>query len=78
MMLIEDDSAGWVQVEVIDKGPGIDNLDLAMADNYSSSGTLGLGLPGVRRLVDHFDIRSTPGEGTRVCVRMNCRNRRTA
>lgn len=77
MMLIEDESKGWVQVEVIDNGPGIDNLDLAMADNYSSSGTLGLGLPGVRRLVDHFEIRSTPGEGTRVCVRMSCGNGRS-
>ena len=41
-----------------------------MADNYSSSGTLGLGLPGVRRLVDHFEIQSALGQGTRVSIQM--------
>jgi serine/threonine-protein kinase RsbT len=39
-----------------------------MADHYSSSGTLGLGLPGVKRMVDEFEINSAPGKGTRVVV----------
>jgi len=40
----------WVQVDVIDRGPGIADLDQALLDHYSSSGTLGLGLPGVLSL----------------------------
>jgi len=40
-----------------------------MQDHYSSGGTLGLGLPGVRRLMDDFTIESKRGEGTRVVVR---------
>lgn len=72
LVLIDQAPKGYVQIDVIDRGPGIDDLDQAMSDHYSSSGTLGLGLPGVRRLVDHFEIQSAPGQGTRVSVRMNC------
>lgn len=49
-----------------DAGPGIDNLDQALDDGFTSGGGLGLGLGGTRRLVHEFDIRSQPGEGTRV------------
>ncbi len=58
-------------VEVIaeDQGPGIDDLEAAMADAFSSSGTLGLGLPGVKRMMDEFDISSKPGAGVRVVAR---------
>jgi serine/threonine-protein kinase RsbT len=47
-----------------DQGPGIADLERAMEDGYSTSGRLGLGLPGVRRLMDEFEISSRPGEGT--------------
>jgi serine/threonine-protein kinase RsbT len=57
-----------VQVESRDTGPGIDNLDLAMQDNYSTGGGLGSGLPAVKRLMDDFTIGSTP-EGTWVIAR---------
>jgi serine/threonine-protein kinase RsbT len=40
-----------------------------MLDHYSSGGTLGLGLPGVKRMMDEFSLESTPGQGTRVTVR---------
>ena len=40
-----------------------------MSDHFSSRGTLGLGLPGVKRMMDEFSLESTPGEGTRVTVR---------
>ncbi len=58
-------------VEVIanDTGPGIPDIERAMADRYSSSGTLGLGLPGVKRMMDDFDLQSTRGKGTHVLVR---------
>jgi anti-sigma regulatory factor (Ser/Thr protein kinase) len=58
-----------IQVTVSDRGPGIEDVQRALQDHYSSSGTLGLGLPGVRRMVDDFDIESTVGVGTRVVVR---------
>ena len=55
-----------IEVEATDRGPGIEDAEAAMRDHFSSSGTLGLGLPGVRRLMDEFALESTPGEGTRV------------
>jgi serine/threonine-protein kinase RsbT len=51
-----------------DDGPGIPDLPLAMKDGYSSSGSLGLGLPGARRLVDDFQIDSAVGKGTTVTI----------
>lgn len=51
-----------------DSGPGIKNLDVAMQDHYSSSGTLGMGLPGVKRMSDQFWIRSDD-RGTLVFAR---------
>lgn len=52
-----------------DQGPGIRDIPQAMRDGHSTSGGLGLGLPGVRRLMDEFEIESAPGCGTRVTVR---------
>jgi serine/threonine-protein kinase RsbT len=49
-----------------DSGPGISDLQLAMRDGFSTSGGLGLGLPGVRRIMDEFDIDSRLGGGTTV------------
>ena len=59
--------AGAVQIKVLaeDQGPGIQNIDRAMEDMYSASGTLGLGLPSVRRMSDHFSIENTH-QGLRV------------
>jgi serine/threonine-protein kinase RsbT len=51
-----------------DRGPGIADLSLAMRDGYSSTGGLGLGLGGAKRLSNEFDIVSKPGEGTRVTI----------
>ena len=53
-------------VEVRDRGPGIPDIALAMRDGFSTTHTLGAGLPGVRRLMDDFQIESTVGVGTRV------------
>lgn len=52
-----------------DKGPGIASIEQALRDGYSTSGSLGLGLPGMRRLVDEFEIVSEFGEGMTVTVR---------
>jgi anti-sigma regulatory factor (Ser/Thr protein kinase) len=58
-----------IQIAARDRGPGIADIEAAMQDHFSSSGTLGLGLPGVKRLMDEFEIDSSPGAGTRVVVR---------
>ncbi|MEO8242647.1 MAG: anti-sigma regulatory factor [bacterium] len=55
-----------LQVVASDQGPGIADIDLAMTDGYSTGNSLGLGLPGTRRLVDEFDIESIPGRGLTV------------
>lgn len=52
-----------------DNGPGIRDIALAMRDGFSTAGRLGLGLPGVRRLMDEFEIISEPGKGTVVSVK---------
>ena len=52
-----------------DQGPGIRDVELALQDGYSTSGGLGLGLPGARRLVDEFDIQSELGKGTTVTLK---------
>ena len=51
-----------------DEGPGIEDLERALTDGYTTGGGLGLGLPGARRLVDEFDIETAPGEGTTVTL----------
>ncbi len=52
-----------------DKGPGIPNIELAMQDGYSTGHSLGLGLPGAKRLMDEFEIVSEVGKGTTVTMR---------
>jgi serine/threonine-protein kinase RsbT len=54
-----------IRVVALDEGPGVRDIELAMRDGYSTSGSLGLGLPGTRRLMDEFEIVSN-GNGTRV------------
>jgi anti-sigma regulatory factor (Ser/Thr protein kinase) len=61
--------AADVEITASDQGPGIGNLELALTEHFSSGRTLGLGLPGVKRMADQFDIESTPGRGTTVRVR---------
>jgi serine/threonine-protein kinase RsbT len=74
-------SGGAVLIEVItkgrengirltfnDQGPGIPNVLEAMKDGFSTGKSLGLGLPGAKRLVSEFEIKSTVGEGTTVSI----------
>ncbi len=58
-----------LQAQISDQGPGISDLTLAMQDGYSTGGSLGAGLPGARRLVDLFEIKSSPA-GTLVTVQI--------
>lgn len=58
-----------IEVVAEDEGPGIARLEMAMRNGFSTSGGLGGGLPGVKRLMDEFEITSTVGVGTRVVAR---------
>jgi serine/threonine-protein kinase RsbT len=67
--IVREDTREGVAVVARDEGPGIADLDRAMEVGYSTSGSLGLGLPGVRRLMDDFEIVSEVGKGTTVTAR---------
>jgi serine/threonine-protein kinase RsbT len=67
--LVERNGSAGVSVTAIDEAPGIADVRLAMEDGYSTSGGLGLGLPGARRLMDEFEIQSELGKGTTVVMR---------
>jgi serine/threonine-protein kinase RsbT len=66
---VEGPAGRGVEIEVWDRGPGIPDIEAAMSDHFSSGGTLGMGLPGVKRLMDDFSLESKPGQGTRVTAR---------
>jgi serine/threonine-protein kinase RsbT len=70
IVLNRADDAGriGIQVVAIDQGPGIDNKEMAMRDGYSTKNSLGLGLPGARRLMDDFALDSEVGRGTTVTM----------
>jgi anti-sigma regulatory factor (Ser/Thr protein kinase) len=57
-----------VTIIVRDVGPGIPDVDRALQDGFSTYDGLGLGLPGARRLMDHFEVVSDPGRGTTVTM----------
>jgi serine/threonine-protein kinase RsbT len=62
-------NARGLQIVARDEGPGILDLETAMRDGYSTSKSLGLGLPGAKRLMDEFEITSTVGEGTTITMK---------
>ena len=57
-----------LQIVARDQGPGIVDLETAMRDGYSTSKSLGMGLPGAKRLMDQFEISSAIGEGTTITM----------
>ena len=69
LSLIEDGGRKGVAVVAHDEGPGILEIERAMQEGYSTSRSLGLGLPGVKRIMDDFHIVSETGRGTTVTVR---------
>ncbi len=58
-----------IEVVAEDFGPGIRDIDQAMTDSFSTGGTLGVGLPGTRRLMDDFQIDTNPDVGTKITIR---------
>jgi serine/threonine-protein kinase RsbT len=63
-----------IQVIAEDNGPGIHDIAKALEDHFTTGNSLGLGLPGVKRIMDEFIIDSTPGKGTTVTARKWNRN----
>jgi serine/threonine-protein kinase RsbT len=68
MEIVSEGKRTGIRVIFVDEGPGIEDIQLAMKDGYSTSRSLGLGLPGARRLVNEFDIKSMVGSGTTITV----------
>jgi serine/threonine-protein kinase RsbT len=66
---VQNSTNPGIMVVASDDGPGIPDIRQAMRDGFSTSGSLGLGLPGVRRLMDEFQIISETGRGTTVTVK---------
>jgi serine/threonine-protein kinase RsbT len=65
---VTDGSRRGLRLIFEDKGPGIEDVELALKDGYTTGTGLGLGLGGARRLCNEFTIVSRRGEGTRVTV----------
>lgn len=66
--VVENGSRRGLRLDFVDEGPGIANLELAMTDGWTSGTGLGMGLTGAKRLVNEFEIQSSPGSGTRVSI----------
>jgi serine/threonine-protein kinase RsbT len=69
LAIVTEDDCPTLVVIARDEGPGIADVDVALRDGYSTTGAMGLGLPGARRLMDEFAIVSTPGKGTVVTMK---------
>jgi serine/threonine-protein kinase RsbT len=66
--VLNDGARKGVRLTFIDQGPGIENIELALKDGYTTGNGLGLGLSGAKRLSNEFELQSKPGEGTRVAI----------
>lgn len=66
--VLKEGARTGLRLHFVDNGPGIENLDLALTDGWTSGTGMGLGLSGAKRLMGEFAIDSAPGKGTRVTV----------
>src|SRR6266545_4717730 len=66
---LDDHGRRGVMVVARDEGPGIPNPELAMRDGYSKANSLGMGLPGAKRLMDEFDLSTSVGKGTTITMK---------
>jgi serine/threonine-protein kinase RsbT len=69
LTVINGSARQGIQLVARDQGPGIPDVQQALRDGFSTSGSLGLGLPGVKRLVDEFEIVSEENRGTTVTAK---------
>lgn len=68
MELVSINAKNGVKLTFTDEGPGIEDMQKAMQDGYSTGGGMDVGLLGSKRLVSEFDIQSTPGKGTTITI----------
>lgn len=68
LRIVQDGPRRGVTVIAKDEGPGIPDVELALRDGYSTGKSLGLGLPGARRIMDVFELESSVGVGTTVTM----------
>lgn len=66
--VVEQGLRRGVRLVFADQGPGIADIGQALTDGWTSGTGMGLDLSGSRRLVDHFELESAPGQGTRVSI----------
>lgn len=66
---LDDRGRRGLQIVARDQGPGIPDIELAMRDGYSTAKSLGVGLPGAKRVMDEFELESVVGRGTTVTMR---------
>jgi serine/threonine-protein kinase RsbT len=66
---LENNGRPGLELQFVDKGPGIADVDLAFQEGYSTGDGLGMGLPGARRLVDEMEIQSAAGQGTTITLK---------
>ncbi len=69
LSIVQQGDKRGIVVVASDHGPGIPNIKLAMQDGYSTGKSLGLGLPGAKRLMDEFEILSEVGRGTKITMK---------
>ena len=65
----EQDGKPGMAIVAHDEGPGIPDIERALRDGYSTSGSLGVGLPGTKRIMDEFTIISEVGKGTTITMK---------
>lgn len=63
---LQEGTRQGLRVIFVDEGPGIPDIEQALKDGFTSGKGMGLGLGGAKRLVNDFDIKSAPGQGTRI------------
>lgn len=66
--LLTEGARNGLRVSFVDRGPGIDDVELAMKDGWTSGRGMGLGLSGAKRLVNDFTIETAKGAGTTVTI----------
>ena len=69
LSFFSENSNSGIEIVAEDFGPGIQDIDKAMEESFSTGGTMGVGLPGTKRLMDYFKIESKIGVGTKVVIR---------
>jgi serine/threonine-protein kinase RsbT len=74
-MTPSSEDGGYIKVVAEDQGPGIEDVERVLSGGYTTSGGLGKGVSGSRRLMDEFEIQSVVGEGTKITALKRLRRR---